>query len=145
MAEPDKPTGMILAVDFGLKKTGLAICDRERRVAVGAGRLEKSGRALARAVFSIARDRGAGSILVGSPPSGAKNSGPVIKGADKLCAALKKRGMEVIRWDEGYSTAEALRAKKHFGGKSKPREMWIDEASAILILQSYLTNYKKLP
>jgi len=142
MEESKKISGVILAVDFGSKKSGLAICDPERRVAVGVGHLEKSGRALARAVFSIAREKGAESVLVGSPPPGAKNVEPVIAGADKLCDALRKRGMEVLRWDEGYTTAEALRTKKHYGGKSKPKKMWIDEASAILILQSYLTNYE---
>lgn len=142
MIDSEKLYGVILAVDFGINKSGLAICDYERRVAVGVGHLEKSGRALARAVFAIAKDRGADSVLVGSPPPGAKNAGPVIAGSDRLCDALRKHGMKIIRWDEGYTTAEAIRAKKYYGGRSKPGKMWIDEAAAVLILQSYLTNYE---
>ena len=141
MRENNKPGGAILAIDFGLKQTGVAISDPNRRVAVGIGILENlSGRALARAVFAIARDRGATTVLVGSPPVGARNVEPVILGADKLSSALEKRGIKIARWGEAYTTAEALKAREHYGGKIKHGKKWIDEAAAILILQSYLDS-----
>lgn len=140
MSSEDKLEPM-LCVDYGLIRVGLAMCDPNCRVAVGAGRIEGlSGRALARAVFAEARSRGLNQVLIGSPPVGANNVEPVIEGADRLGEALQKRGMIIRRWDESYTTAAALAAQRQVGGKSKPRNEWIDQAAAILILQSYLDS-----
>ena len=139
MPAKDSSKGPILAVDFGLKRVGLAVCDPGRRVAVGAGYLEGiSGRKLARAVKAEAIKRDAGTVLIGEPPEGARGVEPVIKGADILANALQKWGFNVLRWDESYTTSSVLSTRRQYGGKSKTGKGWIDEASAVLILQSYL-------
>ncbi len=135
----DSEPGAILCVDFGLKRVGLAVTDPRRRTAVGAGCIEGlSGRSLARAVRAEAAKRGVKVILIGQPPQGARGVEPVIRGADALAEASRRFGLEVIRWDESYSTSEALAARRTYGGKSRAGRGWIDEAAAVLILRSYL-------
>lgn len=141
----DKPTPLCgwLAVDYGIKRVGLAYAPMNNDIAVGAGKIEGlSGRSLARAVYAEAKKRGVTHVLVGLPPEGAKNVEPVIEGSERLSQNLIKRGLTVYRWDESYTTAAALAAQNFVGGKAKPRNEWIDEASAILILQSYLDSLK---
>ena len=126
-------------MDYGLKRVGLAVCDAERRTAVGVGCIEGlSGRSLARAVKAEAQKRNAKTILIGLPPKGAREVEPVIAGADALADALELAEFRVIRWDESYSTAEALTARRRYGGKSRIGKCWVDEAAAVLILNNYL-------
>ena len=143
MNSSDGKGGPVLGVDYGLKRVGLAVSDPERRVAVGAGRLEGlSGRALARAIAAAARSRKAGVIVVGAPPAGSRGHDEVAAGASKLAAALARMGFEVVRCDESYTTAEALAAGRRFGGKLTSTKGWVDEAAAVLILQGYLDRQR---
>lgn len=130
-----------MAVDFGLKRVGLALCDPSHKVAVGAGILVGlSGRTLARTIKKQAEDRNIKIILIGIPPDGAREVEEVIAGADNLANSLRKMKFTILRWDEEFSTARALADRKKIGGKSKPSKQWIDEAAAILILQDYLAR-----
>ena len=133
----------LLSVDFGLKRCGLAICDPEGRLAVGAGRIEGlSGRSLARAVARAARERQIGSILVSLPTPSLEEDQPVVEGADRLSESLERDGFQVVRWTEAFSTAEAHTARRFYGGKSSAGRGWADEAAAVLILQNYLDRMK---
>ena len=135
----------MLAVDFGLKRVGLAVCDPDRKVAVGAGSLiGLTGRTLARTIKKQAEDRNADTIVVGSPPVGARGVEEVIGGADKLAEALRKMNFSVIRWDEEFTTARALADRKAYGGKTQAGKSWVDEAAAILILQDYLEHNNRV-
>lgn len=131
----------LLGVDFGLKRVGLSVSDKAQRVAVGAGCLEGlSGRSLARALISKAREKNVECIVIGKPPEGNRDNDLVINGALSLAATLAKNGYEVMLWDEGYTTSIALNDRKRVGGKSGKNKKWVDEAAAILILQSYIDN-----
>jgi len=138
---PRNHPGALLCVDYGLKRVGLATSDEDRRLAVGAGWLEGlSGRSLARTIKNEADKRGIREIVIGEPPEDAREVGKVIDGANRLAEALKKLGFEVVRWDESFTTATALADRKKYGGKSSKPRGWIDEAAAILILQSYIES-----
>ncbi len=131
----------ILAVDYGLKRVGLAVCDENGRVAVGVGILTGvQGRALTRAVYAAARERGAKSILIGSPHPELHGSKPVIEGADLLSEKLRLKGLNVYRLDESGTTAEALDARRTAGGRGRKTTLWIDEAAAIILLRRFLDS-----
>lgn len=141
----DCPGVPILAVDFGLKRIGLAVCDPGRCVAVGAGYLEGiSGRKLARAIKAEALKRNTDTVLIGKPPEGARGVEPVINGADNLADTLLKWDFRVLRWDESYTTSSVLSARRQYGGKARTGKGWIDEASAVLILQDFLDHERTL-
>lgn len=131
-------SGVLVGVDFGLKRVGLAICDPEGRVAVGGGRIEGlHGGALTLAVVAAARIRGAQGIVVGEPALTRGNES-VIKGALRLGKALQDEGFEVAIWPESYTTAAAHAARRHYGGVSRTGKGWVDEAAAVVLLQDYL-------
>jgi putative Holliday junction resolvase len=131
-------TGVLLAVDYGLKRVGLAICDAEGRVAVGAGRVEGlTSSALALAIMAAARVRGATGIVLGEPLPTRGNE-ELIEGVGELRQQLEREGYPVTFWPEGYSTAQAHAARKHFGGKRSGGKSWADEAAAVILLQDYL-------
>ncbi len=137
----DRPEniGALMAVDFGLKRTGLAICDPERRVAVGIGVIkDKTGRSLARSICQEANLRNISKIVIGFPKFINQQTSDITLKIEQLCSALEKLGKKVERWNEDYSTAEALSSKRYYGISSKSKAGWEDESAAILILQNYL-------
>jgi len=135
--------GAILGVDYGLKRVGLAVSDENGRLAVGVGWLEGlSGRSLARRIKAEADKRNAKLVVIGQPPEGARDSDRVAAGVDELTTALEKMGLDTERYDESYTTSTVLAERKKYGGKSSKPRGWIDEAAAILILQSYIDMLK---
>ena len=134
-------SGAIIGVDFGLKRVGLAVCDPERRTAVGAGWLDGiSGRSLLRRIKTEAEKRGVVTIVIGCPAGSGRDVDEVRQGVFDLAAGLEKTGFQVILRDEGYTTFAVMRERKRIGGKSSKPRGWIDEASAVLILQDYLDS-----
>lgn len=131
-------TGRLLGVDFGLKRIGLAICDSEGRIAVGAGRIQgTNSKALIVKVIDEARSRGVQGVIVGQP-NVTRGNEDVIDGVTRLVDQLTKSGFQVATWSEAYTSAEALTARKYFGGKKSSDKSWTDEAAAIILLQDYL-------
>lgn len=131
-------TGVLICVDFGLKRVGLATCDVEGRAAVGAGRIEgKAGKALASSVREAGRIRNASGFVIGEP-STTRGNESVIEGIHRLAESLMASGMPVTFWPERFSTASALSERKFYGGKGREAKSWADEAAAIIILQDYL-------
>lgn len=132
--------GPVLGVDFGLNRTGLAVTDENARLAVGIKTIVgKTGRTLARAVADEARLRKIETIVIGKP-SGGRDVDLVINGADNLAETLDRQGFRVVRWDEAFTTSAVLSDRKRIGGKATSGKNWIDEAAAILILNSYIDN-----
>ena len=145
--------GAILGVDFGFKRVGLAICDPNRRLAVGLETLHGlSGRSLARAIRFIARQRNVHSVVIGhpclffQPTENDDTFYNVIDGIERLTLALKQMGFEVILWDEACTSSAVLSVRKRWKhitriGSGSKKEGWVDAAAASLILQSYLDWY----
>lgn len=131
-------TGRLLGVDFGLKRIGLAICDSEGRIAVGAGRIQGTNtKALILKIIEEARSREVEGVIVGQP-NVTRGNEDVIDGVNRLVDQLTKGGFRVVTWSEAYTSAEALSARKYFGGKKSSDKSWTDEAAAIILLQDYL-------
>ncbi len=131
-------SGKLLGIDFGLRRVGLAVCDPQGRIAVGAGRIEgSSGRNLILKITKEAKGRGVEGIVVGRPAA-TRGNDVVTRGAARIAEEIVRYGFKVTMWSEGYTSAAALAARKHFGGKKSSDKGWIDEAAAIILLQDYL-------
>ncbi len=116
----------------------MAISDEDGRIAVGAGRIQGlSGKALIAKIVVEAESRKVDGVIVGLP-NATRGNEDVLDGVDKLIEQLGKRGFKVATWSEAYTSAEALSARKHFGGKKSSDKSWTDEAAAIILLQDYL-------
>jgi putative Holliday junction resolvase len=118
-----------LALDFGLKRTGVAVGNRLLRSAQPQGTIQAEGDARFARIAERLRDWQPDALVVGVPfhPDGAAHENTVR--ARKFARQLRGRfGLPVYEVDERYSTTEALAA----GAKDA------DAASACIILEQFL-------
>lgn len=140
----DEPPYTILALDYGLKRIGIATGDTVTRTAsprgaVPVGRAGPDWRAIER---EIAAFRPA-LLLVGEPYNADGSPGALTRAASAFAAELANRfGLPVERVDERWSSLEAnaaLRAQRASGARRRRVQRGdIDSAAAAVILERWL-------
>jgi putative Holliday junction resolvase len=136
------PPSCILALDLGSKRIGLAVSDREARIAFPAGVLERMGTAkdMAR-LQAIVAERGVCEIVVGLPIHMSGRKGPEAQAAGEFARKLTAAtGLLVTLQDERWTSREAERALREMGHRRAPKPGRIDELAATLILSTYLAR-----
>jgi putative Holliday junction resolvase len=132
---------VVLGVDLGAKRIGLAVSDAEGRVAFPAGALESRGPAHdVAALAEVVRQRGAGCVVIGLPIHMSGRRGPEAEAALRFAAALaEKTGVRVETLDERWTSREAERSLQEMGRTSKKRARGeVDAIAATLLLRSFL-------
>lgn len=131
---------IILAVDYGDVRTGLAVCDKNEMLATPVGYIKESyPPKLADAITVKSVQLKAEKIVLGLP----KNMDGTLGFRAEKClefAQLLKTvtGLEVVTVDERLSTVSAHRALSFDGVRPKKRKETVDSLSAVIILQSYI-------
>ncbi|MFM7204104.1 MAG: Holliday junction resolvase RuvX [Myxococcota bacterium] len=133
----------ILSVDFGTRRTGLAISDPSGRLASPVRTLENRGLEwVVEAVMTARAETGAERILVGVPLLADGSVGEGARRALELAYALQAKAEVPVTWlNEAFTTAEAYARLKSLGGKRRtPQEerKIIDQLAATLLLEEYL-------
>jgi putative Holliday junction resolvase len=132
----------ILGIDYGLKRTGLAVTDPLRMFAQPLGMVETSS--LFDWLTSYLRDNKVDSVAIGMPlnldGSDTHNSQPVREFVAQIRARYPQWQLYLI--DERMSSREAKASILASGAsKSKRREKGlVDTVSAALILQTHLSQ-----
>ena len=132
----------ILAIDYGLKRTGIAVTDEMQIIASGLTTVESPTLiSFLKTYFSQEKVE---KVLIGEPkqmnglPS---ESAPII---EKFVLEFVKNFPEVnlVRVDERFSSKMAFQTMIDSGLKKKQRQnkALIDEISATIILQDYLSR-----
>jgi len=130
----------ILAVDYGERRTGLAVSDALGITAQGLETVvvedeEKLPECVARTVVETGAER----IVVGLPlnmdGSESEKSRKVRAFADRLAGLT---GLPMIMWDERMTSLQARRVMNEMNRKTRNNKGMIDRISATLILQEYL-------
>jgi putative Holliday junction resolvase len=132
--------GPVLGLDFGGRRIGLAVSDREGAIAFPVGALERKGltRDLA-ALGEVIRERGVVSVVVGLPLHLDGRAGTGATAARAFAAALgEATGLPVALVDERFTTAQAERALAHAPRRARRSKEKVDALAATLILRSYL-------
>lgn len=128
----------VLALDYGSKRIGLALGDTNLRIALPFKSLKNTQKVFWE-ISSILQEKGIDLILVGLPltPSGkeGQRAEEVREFVEKLKAHLPEH-VEVLLWDERYTTEEALRLLD--GQSLKKKRELKDCLSAYIILTEYL-------
>lgn len=130
----------ILSVDYGKKRTGLAVTDPLQLIAGGLATVETS--ALEAFVVDYARREDVERIVVGRPTQmngeDSENMRRVEPFVNRLRKLLPDIPVEYV--DERFTSVLAHRAMLDGGLKRKDRQnkALVDEISACIILQSYL-------
>ena len=130
----------ILAVDFGLKRMGLAVSDALGLTAQGLPSLERSGREDdLRHILQLADDYSVERVLVGNPLSQGGKETEMSRRVAGFAEKLRQRlSCPVELWDERLTSAEASRMLRSSGISIEKRRAATDRVAATLLLQSYL-------
>lgn len=132
----------MLALDLGEARIGVAISDPDRAVALPAGTIKAAGGVDdLKAVARMVAETGAVEVVVGHPLSLSGERGPAAHKAEEFAEGLRAMlKVPVHLQDERLSTAEAERGLRAAGATRKRRRGAVDQASASLILESYLAR-----
>ena len=130
----------ILAIDYGLKRTGLAVTDPLQIIATGLTTVESPR--LINFLKEYFKKEEVEMIIVGEPKNWDESdthATPIVK---KIVERLKKEFpmLPVTMVDERYTSKLASRAMIDMGMKKKQRrnKALVDEIAATLMLQEYL-------
>lgn len=130
----------IIAIDYGLKRTGLAWTDPMQIIATGLGSFETHK--LESELKKVCGQEEVEAIVLGFPtkPDGSDtNSTEAVRVFEGQLSEWFPQ-MEIHLWDERYSSQMAFQAMIDSGLKRKKRrdKHLINEVSATLILQEFL-------
>lgn len=130
----------IIAIDYGRKRTGLAISDPLRMIANGLKTVDTEK--LVWELKQLFANYEVDTILLGHPKN--LDGGPtdITAKVEKFAKNLEKvfPDKELVLWDERYTSKMAFQAMVDSGLKKKERQnkALIDEMSAKILLQGYL-------
>ncbi len=138
---------IILAVDLGDVRTGLALCDAGELLAYPAGVIVEKNRArLLERVAAAAREKKAQAVIVGYPKNRNNTPGERARLSEAFAAALGKAiapGISVALWDERGTTLAAHAALNAGTTKARNKRGVVDEVAATILLESYLAYRKR--
>ena len=132
----------ILSIDFGTKRTGIAVTDELQLIASGLTTVDT--RNLIPFLERYVNSENVELILVGEPKQKDGSASDVEEEIGKFLETLSKvfPKLQVKRVDERYTSKIAFQTMIDSGLKKKQRrnKALIDEISATIILQEYLYN-----
>lgn len=132
----------ILAIDYGLKRTGIAVTDPLKIIASGLTTVETPQ------LFNFLKDyfkkEQVELILIGDPRNLDDSETHITSHVQKIIERLKKEFplIPVTTVDERYTSKMASRAMIDMGLKKKQRQnkALVDEIAATIMLQEYLAR-----
>lgn len=135
---------IIMAVDLGLKRTGVAVSDKGEGFAFPKGVItEHNEQRLVTKIKEIAFENKAELIVVGLPKNMDGSSGFRAEECTETARKIgEATGIKIEMWDERCTTVLAHNALNATGTRGKKRKETVDAVAAVLILESYL-EYRK--
>ncbi|CAA9355769.1 MAG: Putative pre-16S rRNA nuclease Yqg [uncultured Nocardioidaceae bacterium] len=132
-------SGVRLGVDVGDVRIGVAVCDPSGLIASPVETVPAGTDSVTRLV-ELAHDRGAIEVVVGLPRSLSGGEGPAARKvrayAVELSRTLQRVPVRLV--DERLSTVSAERTLRERGTRGARRRAVVDQAAAVVILQSAL-------
>ena len=133
---------IIVAVDLGQARTGLAVCDRGEVLASPLAVIQERDRArLVERIAAAARERGAQRLVVGLPLNMDGSEGESAQKARETGAMLAEAsGLPVDFCDERGTTITAHNYLNATNTRGKKRKAVVDAVAATVILEDYLQS-----
>ena len=130
---------MILGVDPGARRVGLAIADAETRIAVPLEVVDCTRVDAVERIAEVVGSRGVTSVVVGRPVGLSGRAGPAVAGQQRLLSALRQRlDVEVGEYDERWTSVAAERRLRDSGARTRARRRVVDAVAAQVMLQGFL-------
>jgi putative Holliday junction resolvase len=137
--------GVLIGIDFGKKRTGLAHTDPQQIIASGLTTVATQ-KALP-FLTDYEKENPIEKFVIGEPKQKDGNPSEIEQDILNFIRHLKKTfpTVMIVRQDERFTSKMAFNSLIQTGAKKKTRKdkAVIDEISATLILQSYLTSNSK--
>ncbi len=135
---------VIMSVDLGKARTGLALCDKTEFLASPYKVIfEKSPQKLLQKVADAAKEAKAALIVVGLPKNMDGSEGESAQNARAFAAQLAElTEVETVMQDERGTTITAHSFLNDTNTRGKKRKNVVDEVAATIILQNFLDARK---
>lgn len=131
---------IILSVDYGDKRTGIAVCDKFEMLASPVCVItEWNIDTLANKIIEVAKEKRAEEIVVGLPKNMDGSEGFRADACKELGGKLKNlTKIPVNFWDERLTTVSAHKILSENNVRGKKRKAVVDAVAADIILQDYI-------
>lgn len=134
--------GRIIAIDFGLKRTGLAITDENNIIASGLKTVDSQ--VLMQELKALVQAKNVATIVLGLPKRLNNEPTHITENVYLLREALEKEfpALKIILLDERFTSKMAFETmiSSGLGKKQRQNKALVDEISATILLQSYLNQ-----
>lgn len=138
--------GRILGIDYGSQRIGLAMSDPLRILATPHGSLTNNANAI-ELLKQILEKEQVTLIVVGMPLSLSGKKTAKANEVDVFVEKIRTQcGVDVVPWDERFTTSIARQSMLAMGTKQKQRrnrDGRIDSMAAAIILQGFLDSTKR--
>lgn len=137
---------IILGVDFGSTRTGLAVCDRDELLASPYTVLVvRDFESCVQKTADLAQQLSVGQIVVGHPINMNGSCGERAKLCEEFAEKVQDMsGIPTVLWDERRTTVSAHQILNTTNTRGKKRKNTVDAVAATLILESYLAYRKNV-
>lgn len=135
--------GRIAAVDFGLKRLGIALSDETKIIATSSETLiaSKTSEETARQLLQKLEKQNIEKIILGNPLNMNGTQSFLADEVRHFISILEKfTSIPILLWDERLTTLQAHRTMQLGGLSRKKRSKVVDSVAAIILLQSYLDS-----
>lgn len=135
---------IIMSIDYGDVRTGIAVCDKFEMLASPVGVItQRDPNKLILEISDLAKKYKAELLVVGLP----KNMDSTIGSRAEKCTEFAKNlsdttGLDYVMRDERLSTVSAHNALNSTNTRGKKRKSIVDQVAAVVILQDYI-DYRK--
>lgn len=136
--------GRILALDYGSKRTGIAVTDELQLIA--SGLMTVPTEELMQVLETYLQEEKVFTLVIGEPKQKDASPSQIHGEIDRFIESCRKRfpKLNIARQDERFTSKMAVKSLIEGGIKKKKRQdkALVDEVSATLILQAYLDRIK---
>ena len=138
-----RPAGRVIGLDLGSRRIGVAVTDRDQRVATPVTTIARGTDPGAdhRAIAEVVAEYEAVGVVVGLPISLSGRPGSaaasILNEVEQLRLALP---VDVITQDERLTTRQAAGALREAGRSARQQRPVIDQAAATLLLQAWIDH-----
>ena len=136
--------GRLLAIDYGRKRTGLAVSDVLQMIATGLTTVS-SGEVINFLSDYVSKEP-VDLFIVGLPKQMNNEPSENMKYVETFVSQLKQKvpNIPIVYYDESFTSVLAHKAMLEGGLKKKKRQdkALVDEISAVIILQAYMESKK---
>lgn len=138
---------IILSVDYGRARTGVAVCDKNEMIASPVTTItEYHMDRLAEKIADICKERSVEQIVLGLPRNMDGSEGESAQNVRNFASLLiEKTGLDVVLRDERMTTITAHNYLNNTDTRGKKRKAVVDSVAAVIILEDYLSFRRNNP